>query len=225
MFVAGVEIVPGVHAVQLVGSIGYLIVEDELTLIDAGCAGSHLLLRRYLRRSGRSIDEIARIICTHAHPDHIGGVRGIVGGRSVEVLMHPADATQLKMTLRRVIARPTPRALVGLLARGPRDPRPLHDGDVLPVLGGLEVIHTPGHTPGTICLYARARGTVFVGDALQVIRGQLSGPSHLFSVDRLLALRSIARLAALDVGTICFAHYAPWRRDPRAALRVLAERG
>ncbi len=218
------EIVPGVHAVQLVGSIGYLIVEDELTLIDAGFAGSHLLLRRYLRRLGRSIDEIASIICTHAHPDHIGGVRGIVGRRSVEVLMHPADATPLKVSLGDVIARPTPGALVGLLARGPRNPRPLHDGDVLPVLGGVEVVHTPGHTPGTICLYARARGVLFVGDALQVICGQLSGPSHVFSEDRRLALRSIARLAALDVGTICFAHYAPWRRDPRLALRALAER-
>lgn len=218
------EIVPGVHAVQLVGSIGYLIVEDELTLIDAGFAGSHLLLRRYLRRLGRSIDEIASIICTHAHPDHIGGVRGIVGGRSVEVLMHPADATPLDASLRDVFLHPTPGSLAGLLARGPRKLGPLRDGEVLPMMGGLEVVHTPGHTPGTICLYARAHRVLFVGDALQVISGKLSGPSHVFSADRRLALRSTARLAALDVEAILFAHYAPWRREPRLALRALAER-
>ena len=46
------EILPGVHAVQLVGSVGYLIVEDRLTLIDAGFTGSHLPLALYLRRIG-----------------------------------------------------------------------------------------------------------------------------------------------------------------------------
>jgi glyoxylase-like metal-dependent hydrolase (beta-lactamase superfamily II) len=218
------EILPGVHAVQLVGSVGYLIVEDRLTLIDAGFTGSHLPLALYLRRIGRSLGEIATVICTHSHADHVGGVRGIVGGRSVDVLMHPADAAQSDATLRDVFRHSTPSRLAGLLVRRPRNPGPLHDGELLPMMGGLEVMHTPGHTPGTICLYARAHRVLFVGDALQVISGKLSGPSHVFSADRGLALRSTARLADLDVEAIFFAHYAPWRQEPRLALRELAER-
>jgi glyoxylase-like metal-dependent hydrolase (beta-lactamase superfamily II) len=218
------ELFPGVHAVRLLGSVAYLIVEDRLTLIDAGLAGSRLPLALYLRRIGRSPEEIASVVCTHAHPDHIGGVRGIVGGRSIEVLMHDADATSLRRRARDVLARPSRGALAGLLSRVPGDVRPLRDGDLLPVLGGLEVIHTPGHTPGMICLYLRQQGLLFVGDALQVIAGRLSGPSHLFSDDRRLAVRSAARLAALDVEAICFAHYAPWRREARSALRSFAER-
>lgn len=218
------EIHPGVHAVKLLGATAFLIVEDELTLIDAGLAGSSRLLRWYLGRLGRQQDELTRIVCTHAHPDHIGGVRELVTGPHVEVLMHPADSERLKVGVREVLARPALGPLVMFLTRGPEDARPIRDGDVLPVLGGLEVVHTPGHTPGSVCLYARALRLLFVGDVLQVIRGRLSLPSRLFSEDRALAGRSIARLAELDVETICFAHFPTWRVDARGALRELARR-
>ncbi len=215
------EIAPRVHSVRLLGSSAFLIVEDELTLIDAGLAGSGGLLRRYLARIARRPEEIVRIVCTHAHPDHIGGVREIAFGHETEVLMHPADAARLRVTLREVIARPTPSKIVALLTRGPEDARPLADGEVLAALGGLEVVHTPGHTPGSVCLYARRDQLLFVGDVLQVVRGRLSFASQFFSEDLSLARRSIAKLAALDVETIALSHFPPWRTDARAALRGL----
>lgn len=217
------EIVPSVHAVGLLGSTAFLIVEDELTLIDAGIAGSGRLLRRYLARIGRRPDEIARIVCTHAHPDHIGGVREIAFGHETEVLMHPDDTARLRIGLREVLARPSAGAIVALFTRGPEDARPLADGQVLPVLGGLHVVHTPGHTPGSVCLYNARHRVLFVGDVLQVIRGRLSLASQFFSDDLGLARQSIAKLAALDVEVIAFAHFPPWRNDARGALRALAE--
>lgn len=216
------EILPNVHAVKLFGSTGYLIAEDDLTLIDAGLRGSGRLVRWYVERLGRSMRDLTRIVCTHAHPDHIGGVRELVTRPEVEVLMHPAESARLKISWRDVLARPSAGPLVMLLTRGPEDARPVEDGEVLPVLGGLEVVHTPGHTPGSICLYARRHRLLFVGDVLQVIRGKLSTPSHLFSDDLGLAARSIARLAELEVDTICFAHYPAWRAGARDALRELA---
>jgi glyoxylase-like metal-dependent hydrolase (beta-lactamase superfamily II) len=70
------EIAPNVHAVRLLGSArGFLICEREMTLIDAGLPGSSRRLARYASRLGRSLDELHTIVCTHAHPDHIGGVR------------------------------------------------------------------------------------------------------------------------------------------------------
>lgn len=214
------EVLPGVHAVRLLGSTAFAIVEDEITLIDAGLRGSGRLLRRYLARIGRSVDDLRRIVCTHNHPDHIGGVRELVTSPSVEVLMHAADREPLEVGFGDLFRHPG--RLAALLTRGPEDARPVADGDVLSALGGLEVIHTPGHTPGSICLYGRRDRVLFVGDTLQVIRGRLALPSHFFSEDLSLARTSIARLGERDVGIICFAHYPPWRVDAREALRALA---
>src|SRR5512146_2775375 len=95
------EIDPGVHAVRLRGSTAFLLAEERLTLIDAGLIGSRRPLERYLQRIGRSLDELDRIICTHGHPDHVGGVREIAGDR-VEVLLHPADLEGIEVSLREV---------------------------------------------------------------------------------------------------------------------------
>jgi glyoxylase-like metal-dependent hydrolase (beta-lactamase superfamily II) len=85
-------------------------------------------------------------------------------------------------------------------------------------------VHTPGHTPGSICLYAPRHRLVFTGDVLQVIRGRLTYASSIFSHDLGLARLSVDRLAALDVETIALSHYRPWRTDARAALLELAAR-
>ena len=218
------EVVPGLHSMRLLGSKAFLVVEDELTLIDAGLQGSGPLLRRHLEGVGRSAKDIARIVCTHGHPDHIGGVREIAAMTGAEVLMHAADGERLRIGMREALRELRPSAIVAALTRGPEDAKPLEDGAVIPALGGLEVVHTPGHTPGSVCLYAPAHRLLIVGDVLQVIRGQVSLPSYVFTEDMALARRSIARLAELDVDTICFAHYPTWRKGGREALRVLAQR-
>jgi len=218
------EIVPGLHSLRLLGSKAFLVVEDEITLVDAGLQGSGPLLRRYVEGIGRSVKDIARIVCTHGHPDHIGGVREIAAMTGAEVLMHAADGERLRIGMREALRELRPSAIVAALTRGPEDAKPLEDGAVIPALGGLEVVHTPGHTPGSVCLYAPAHRLLIVGDVLQVIRGRVSLPSHVFTEDMALARRSIARLAELEVDTICFAHYPTWRQGGREALRALAER-
>ena len=217
------EIVPRVHAVRAIGSKAYLIVEDEITLIDAGHRGSGRVVRRYLERIGRSERDITRIVCTHGHPDHIGGVAEIAAASGATIHMHPADAERLRIRFRDVLADRKPGLILAFLTRPIQDPRPLLHGDVLPVLGGLHVVHTPGHTPGSICLYAPARRLLFSGDVLQVRNGRLAPPHQVFSDDLVEARRSVGRLAELDVETICFAHYPALREGARAQLRDLVE--
>ncbi len=218
------EIVPGLHAIRVRGCTAYAICQEEITLIDTGHRGSLPRIQRYLEALGRTLPEITRIICTHGHPDHIGAVREVATASGAEVYMHPADSERLSATLRDAVTRRARPGLIALLTRGPEDARPLEDGDEFSSLGGLRVLHTPGHTPGSVCLYVPRHRLLVVGDALQVIRGRLTGPSAFFSEDMTLAHRSLRRLAELEVETICLAHYPPWRVDARATLRAIAER-
>jgi glyoxylase-like metal-dependent hydrolase (beta-lactamase superfamily II) len=218
------EIAPGVHAVRLLSVYAFLISEPQMTLIDTGLIGSGRRVERYVRRIGRSIDDLGRIICTHAHPDHIGAVRELAGNREVEVLMHPADLAGLSVTLRDAVANRNRGQLLAYITRHPGEATPIEDGQLLPMLGGIQVVHTPGHTSGSVCLYAARHKLLFTGDTLQVIRGKVTFASSVFSEDMPLARASVARMAELDVDTIAFSHYPPWRDGANAVLRDLAAR-
>ncbi len=199
------ELLPNLHAVKLLSCTGFLITEERLTLIDAGLPGSRLPLERYLRRIGRSLDELERIVCTHGHPDHIGGVRELAA-TGVDVLIHPDDLAGLEVTFRDAVRARSRGPLLHYLTPHPGETVPVDHGDVLPVLGGLTVVHTPGHTPGSICLWSPRHRVLFTGDVLQVVRGRLTYASSIFSHDYPAARQSVARLAELDPRLNAMAH-------------------
>jgi len=98
--------------------------------------------------------DIKYIVLTHTHPDHIGAVKAVKEATKAPVLVHEDDASGLKQ----------PNPFGGGAPPGPPD-RLLKGGDTLK-LGELSflVLHTPGHSPGGICLYGG--GVVFSGDTL-----------------------------------------------------------
>src|SRR5438034_5007197 len=79
------EVASRVHRVPLIGATAYVILEDEITVIDAGLRGSLPRLHAWITSVGRSPQEVRRFVITHAHPDHIGGAA------DADILLHPAD--------------------------------------------------------------------------------------------------------------------------------------
>jgi glyoxylase-like metal-dependent hydrolase (beta-lactamase superfamily II) len=214
-------IVPGLYEIPLLRVKAHAIIDGaDVTLIDSGHAGSLPAIERSLDDLGMSLAHVRRLVCTHGHPDHAGSARAI-SDRGIEVWIHPADAANLDVGFGDVVRQPSRGRIFAAMTPPLVAYRPLADGDALPVMDGLRVIHTPGHTPGSVCLFAEGSGVLFVGDTLQRRFGRLSFASGLYSDDPALARESVQRLAALDVTTIVFSHFPPLRQAARETLAGL----
>ena len=212
-----------VAVIQLARVKAHLIIEPELSLIDCGHAGSAPTIRRAIAGHGRTPDQLRRVVITHGHPDHAGSARQLcLDGATI--LIHPADARNLAITWREVVNRPTRGRIFAAMTAEPPAFEPIEDGEVLPMLGGLRVIHTPGHTPGSVCLYAARDKVLFVGDTLQRRFGRVSYASGLYSDDHRAAKRAVKRLAELDVKTVVFSHFAALEEGATEVLAELASR-
>ncbi|MDP6548816.1 MAG: MBL fold metallo-hydrolase [Dehalococcoidia bacterium] len=168
------EICPGVHQVPgLRWSNAYLLVEPaRLTLIDSGLPGDGKKVLAYIQQLGRSPSELERVIVTHGHPDHTGPLKGLSRHTGAVIAVHPSDTRYREKTNSRWLHYPAqPPALdwsrwdLPFLHRIPAHEL-IEDGQLLPVLGGLQVLHTPGHTPGSVCLYLAGQKVLFTGDTL-----------------------------------------------------------
>jgi glyoxylase-like metal-dependent hydrolase (beta-lactamase superfamily II) len=194
---------------------------DEVTLVDAGPAGSGSVIAAALAGLGLDRDAVVRVVLTHFHQDHAGGAAEVRSWAGAEVVAHTADAP----VVRGEVEGPFPELLpveVELLARvtagmPPAPPCPVDrevaDGDVLPFGGGAHVVHGPGHTDGSIGLHLPGPRVLFTGDTVAEHEGAvLLGP---FNMDRRQALASFRRLTALDVDLALVGHGEP---VDRAAL-------
>lgn len=104
---------------------------------------------------------ITHVINTHGHSDHTSGNAAIIEATGAQLCIHRADSEQVTRVLTRVLSR-----FMG--GKGsPKPSRLLEDNDIIDIgQTSLKVIHTPGHTPGSICLYTD--GHLFTGDTLFV---------------------------------------------------------
>lgn len=209
---------------------------DGLTLIDTGMFGQYDSLVQAILQAGEQLSSIKRIILTHQDIDHIGNlpvlVREIPG---VQLFAHPGDIpvisgseSMLKMTPELITGMPQAfqeqinAFLEQLTQLG--EITELHDGDQLPWGGGAEVIHTPGHTPGHICLYLPQEKLLLAADELRVADGRLAGPAESATPDMPLALRSLRKLDGLPVQSIVCYHGGRYDGSPQALIDSLAGR-
>ena len=208
--------------IQLTRVKAHLTLEVPPSLIDCGYAGSTARIDGAMRTHGKRVGDLARVVITHGHPDHAGSARELAA-LGIPILIHPADAANLGVTWRDVVARPSRGRVFSAMTPEPPEVVPIEDGEILPMLGGLRVVHTPGHTPGSVCLYGARDRVLFVGDTLQRRFGRVSFASGLYSDYHAAAKRSVKRLAALDVETIVFSHFATLEGGAAEVLATLAD--
>lgn len=212
---------------------------DELTLIDAGPAGSGARIADAVRELGGHPGDVRRVVLTHWHEDHADGAGELAELTGAQVLVHAADAPMV-----RGLAEGPPPVLADwerpLLARarellpdrGDGPVRPVHPswvteltgGEILPFGGGAHVVPVPGHTDGSIAVHLPSYGVLFTGDTVAASPVDGSVVPGVFNVDRARLLRSFDELAHLDAELACFGHGGPVLRDASAVLRDAVRR-
>ena len=201
---------------DLVNSYAFRDPDGTVTLVDAGLgpAWARRKLRAGLGAIGARPGDVRRIVVTHAHIDHVGGLASIVEQTGADVLTHEREAVYLR-------DGKVPRMRTGLSGSfGPvAVAEDFLDGSLLPVAGGLRVIHTPGHSPGHVSLLHEPTGVLVTGDALYNLRG-LRHPPGWLCTDPELSRKSADALGDLDFEVAGFAHGPEIRHGAREAVRA-----
>lgn len=224
------EIIPGIYAIKgkFAGEFGYitsyLVVDgDEALVIDPGTAGDP---GNRIEKAIRSLDlkpqsDIVGIVCTHGHPDHVGGAALLKRGTAAPIMIHSEDAD--------VLANPdtflTNRVLLDFAGRmsmkldkGPLrvnykgvDPdRTLHDGDTIHA-GDIEikVVQTGGHSAGHCVFLEESRKVLFTGDEVN----NFPNDSRKFYLDLTGSISeksaALEKLISLKVDYLLPAHDVP----------------
>ena len=224
-------VLPGV--MQIRGGIVncYLIADaDGLVLIDAGMRADMRCILQAIDASGRALRDLRLILITHADGDHVGcaaqllaAARAVGGAARLCVPAGEAASLAAGKSSRELRAHGLLKVALQLTAKlwafKPLEfDATLADGEVLPVLGGLRVLNTPGHTPGHCSFYADGLGLLFAGDAFKNFGGRLQVSDGMNTWDERAALHSATRLSALASEVICVGH-GPVVQDAAPAMQ------
>ncbi|MDB5124856.1 MAG: Glyoxylase, beta-lactamase superfamily [Mucilaginibacter sp.] len=211
------------------GWVNVFVIEDNgLTLVDTGTKGSTGKIFSAIKSAGKNPYDIKRIILTHAHPDHAGSAEEIKRMLRVPVLAHHEDAKIMGygVAVRKEICL-TPGLknwLIYELAikRAGINIEPvvideqLNDRDLLPLLGGIRVVHTPGHSKGHIALLAENEEVLIAGDLLSNSTGL--GLSVIYE-NMAEGISSIMKVTDLDFDKMAFGHGSPILKDAGSIIR------
>lgn len=201
------------HRYLIAGQSGYL-------LIDVGLPNEYDNLHKYLQGYGVSFDQIELIVITHADGDHFGCLSEVKHDNPS--LVTAASEIEARAIESGKSSRPTKaKGILGIFykvvspmfqSKPAKIERILNVGEVLPFLGGLEVLDTQGHTPGHISLWSESTRTLFAGDSIKVRGKSLLPSSGGNTWDEALALQSFEMQIALKPDRI-YAGHGVWLRD------------
>jgi glyoxylase-like metal-dependent hydrolase (beta-lactamase superfamily II) len=210
------KIIDNVYLVPGVMANAYIISDaDGLTIIDTGMPYSEKRILEYVTRLGRSAVDVKRILITHADLDHYGCLAALhkATGACIYAGRIEAEAIAKGQSSRPVnkSVGHFQRFMIGLMGRllkftPLQVDEILAEGEVLPVLGGLQVVETPGHAPGHLSYYAPSAGILFCGDSMRSDGGGLRGSRSRNDWDHSMADASVRKQARLRPQIICPGH-------------------
>lgn len=181
---------------------GVYVLEEGRTIIDVG---NMYGLADELQDLG-PLSRLERILLTHAHFDHVGGVEEIYQIVSPDIYVHPISREYLRLH-----RPPFPEFFDALEKDGKL--HAIGDGDRLDGTPAMEVIHTPGHTAGDVCFFDEQTGSLFTGDTVLPYRYKLgpmlTKPDEVQGGRMKDKIASIKRLLSLPVR-----HLFPGHGDP-----------
>lgn len=213
------EIFPGVYE-HGAGPVNVWLIKDAdgWTLIDTGYAGQEQKLLDAIQAFGIPLTDIKRIIVTHTHPDHAGGLAAVKQATGATVSMNPYEADVVRGKREMVRSTPSPgivnRILFNMLIKNSKAWVPpteieneLSDGQLLPIGGGLRVIHAPGHSAGhTAFMLERDGGLLFAVDTCSNMMGL--GPSVVYD-DHAQGRETLRKLSKMQFAAVNFGHGKP----------------
>lgn len=229
------ELAPGVHVLggKKGGRVRAYLLETngELTLVDTLFENDAGGVLDAIRQLGRRPADLKRIVLTHAHRSHLGGLAALKRDTGATVLAHGAEAD--------IVSGDRPAQPVGLKPTAPLRTypfqvgiflnRPKHrpcpidesvgDGDAV---GPLRVLHVPGHSPGHLAFSWTERGLLLSGDAIATWpRFEAGWPAFTLNPEQ--HAESVRRMAELDAGIVGVGHGDPITDRAAEQVRSLAE--
>lgn len=178
----------------------YLILGKELCLVDSGVAASENVIYNYMENIGINPDNISLMILTHSHPDHIGSAPSIKTRTGCCVAAHSDEKTWIEDVELQFNERPVPN-FHSLVEGSLQIDKLLKNGDKIDLGENLtlEVIHTPGHSKGSISLYLPSDGVLFTGDSIP-LQGDLpiyeDVKDSVHSIKQLKTIKGVRNLLA-----------------------------
>ncbi|WP_404841055.1 MBL fold metallo-hydrolase [Bacillus wiedmannii] len=180
-----------------------LLWDDEMAvLIDTGFPGQFEDIQVEMERVGIPVDKLNVLILTHQDIDHIGSLPDLLenGVSDIKVYAHELDKPYIEGEL--------PLLKDGNVENPPKGKvsNTVIDGQELPYCGGIQILHTPGHTPGHISLYLKQSKTLIAGDSMYSVNGKLGGIHAPTNLNVKEAQQSLKRYSNLDIESVVCYH-------------------
>ena len=237
------EIAPGVHRVEGInGSNSVLLVGEQMAIVETGIAGNGDAIVDYIKKLGRSPSDLRWILVTHFHHDHSGSDAELHELTGASVVAHQdetvaapdgklllrtgteAQGNQAPFWYRWMMSREGQYRRVEVEFHDTEVHEVVKHGDVIPVLGGVRVFHTPGHTPGSLTYLLEKPQVLFLGDSAINNINRVSRPLTWDRAKRRQLDASLRSLRDLDVTVASFGHGPPLLESPMEKIRALTDR-
>jgi len=211
--------------------------DENVILVDAGIPSNLEIIKKQMEAAGVPFARLTKIVATQQDIDHVAGIKGIIGENpKVMVLAHDDDKPYIQgeKKVKRLNSKFMERIkdlpeevqlkIVDIFVNSRvKVNSTLSDGEVLLYCGGITVIHTPGHTPGHICLYHQMSKTLIAGDAMNILHGQLVGPNEdpmsEDGVNANDAINSLKKLEDYDIKNIITYHGGLFNNSPNEKIK------